>query len=124
MRHSESTFYHQTGWKHIVERSYGHKPYYIFAKDDEKINDNISVFYVINIFYGNKLFSIRFVSYEGVCTIDNTTKNTLLNEAKTFSTESSFDYLDYWNIKENDFDQYSHLLAPSILINGGKGINK
>ena len=31
---STSTFYHQIGWKKVVEKTYKHKPVYLIAKEE------------------------------------------------------------------------------------------
>lgn len=108
MRHPESTFYHQIGWKHIVEGSYGHKPYYIFAKEHDEIKGILPLFSVKNVFFGNKLISVPFAPYGGVCANDDMTKNMLLNAAKVFVTESNLDYLEYRNMKEDDLELISN----------------
>ncbi len=46
LNHPDSTFYHQTGWKRVVEKSYGHKPYYLLAKDDGVIKGVLPLFFM------------------------------------------------------------------------------
>jgi hypothetical protein len=34
MKSDDTTFCHQIGWKKVVEETYRHKPYYLFAESD------------------------------------------------------------------------------------------
>ena len=36
---STSTFYHQIGWKNVVEKTYKHKPTYLIAKEEDEIKE-------------------------------------------------------------------------------------
>ena len=37
MKSKDSTFYHQIGWKNVVEKTYGHKPINLIAKEGDEI---------------------------------------------------------------------------------------
>ncbi len=65
LNHPDSTFYHQTGWKHVVEKSYGHKPYYLLAKEDGVIKGVLPLFFMKSLLFGRKLVSLPFAPYGG-----------------------------------------------------------
>jgi len=36
-RHPNSNIYHLAGWKNVIERTYGHKTYYLMAFDSKNV---------------------------------------------------------------------------------------
>jgi hypothetical protein len=41
LNHSDSTHYHLIGWKDVVEKSFGHKTYYLLATQDHVAPETI-----------------------------------------------------------------------------------
>ena len=35
MENSEATFFHLSGWQEVIERSFGHKTYFLYAENRE-----------------------------------------------------------------------------------------
>ena len=75
------TFYHQLRSVLIklfqslmVEKTYKHKPIYLIAKEEE--------FLMRSLMFGNKLVSMPFAPYGGVCADDETVKKALIEEVK------------------------------------------
>jgi len=63
---NSSTFYHQIGWRNVVEKTYKHKPIYLAAKEEGEIKGVLPMFLMKSIFFGKKLVSVPFVAYGGV----------------------------------------------------------
>ncbi len=61
----DSTFYHQIGWKNVVERSYGYKPYYLIARDGGEIKGILPMFFIKSLLLRRKLVSVPFAPYGG-----------------------------------------------------------
>ena len=40
--HPQSTLYHVSGWKNIIEKTYGHKTYYLMAVNSSQLTDDSS----------------------------------------------------------------------------------
>ncbi|HIC90929.1 MAG TPA: peptidoglycan bridge formation protein FemAB, partial [Syntrophaceae bacterium] len=64
---NSSTFYHMIGWKKVVEKTYGHKPIYLIAKEDGVIKGILPLFLMKSMLFGTKLVSVPFAPYCGVC---------------------------------------------------------
>ena len=62
---NSSTFYHQIGWKNVVEKTYKHKPIYLIAKEDGEIKGVLPLFLMKSMFFVKKLVSIPFAPYGG-----------------------------------------------------------
>ena len=40
--HPRATLYHLSGWKNVIEKTYGHKTYYLMATNSSKLPDGIN----------------------------------------------------------------------------------
>jgi serine/alanine adding enzyme len=98
-----STFYHQIGWRNVVEKTYKHKPIYLIAKEEDEIKGVLPLFLMKSVLFGKKLVSVPFAPYGGVCADNETVKNALVEEAKRITKECGADYLElrYLNLDKN-----------------------
>lgn len=94
LKSDQSTFYHQLGWRNVVEKTYKHKPIYLIAKEESEIKGVLPLFLMKCMFFGKKLVSVPFVPYGGVCADNKTIENALIEEAKRITKEFSADYLE------------------------------
>lgn len=94
LEHPNSTFYHQIGWKNVVEKSYGHKPYYLLAKEDGEIKGVFPLFLMKSMLFGRKLVSVPFAPYGGICADDLEIESVLIEEAKRIVNNNGADYLE------------------------------
>lgn len=101
----DTTFYHQIGWKKVIEETYGHKPYYFFAKnDDGDIVGILPMFLIKNIFFGKRLVSIPFAPYGGVCCKNKDIYIALINDAKRIGNNLDAGFCEFRSLKYNDSD--------------------
>ena len=89
-----STFYHQIGWRNVVEKTYKHKPVYLIAKEEGEIKGVLPLFMMKSLIFGKKLVSVPFAPYGGVCADDRTIENALVAEAERVTKERGADYLE------------------------------
>jgi FemAB-related protein (PEP-CTERM system-associated) len=89
-----STFYHQIGWRNVVEKTYKHKPVYLVAKEEGELKGVLPLFLMRSWFFGKKLVSVPFAPYGGVCADDENAKKTLVEEAKRITKAQGMDYLE------------------------------
>lgn len=94
LNHPESTFYHQIGWKQVVEKSYGHRPYYLLAKEDGNIKGLLPLFLMKNLLFGRKIVSVPFAPYGGVIGENKAIEDLLIKHAVNITNESNADYLE------------------------------
>ena len=95
---NSSTFYHQIGWKNVVEKTYRHKPVYLVAKDNGEIKGVLPLFSMKSVIFGKKLVSVPFASYGGVRADNKTIENALIGEAKRITEDSGAEYLELRDI--------------------------
>ena len=96
-----STFYHQIGWRNVVEKTYKHKPIYLIAKEESEIKGVLPLFLMKSMIFGKKLVSVPFAPYGGVCADNETVENALIDEAKRITKECGADYLELRQFNRN-----------------------
>ena len=97
LKHPYSTFYHQIYWKNIVENSYGHKPYYLFAKDEDEIKGVFPLFLIKNLIFGTKLVSVPFAPYGGAISDNSVIEALLIEYGRKITDETSANYMELRN---------------------------
>jgi FemAB-related protein (PEP-CTERM system-associated) len=66
----DATFFHQSGWKEVIETSFGHTTYYLYAEHDGKITGIFPLVHINSMLFGNTLVSNAFCVYGGIVTND------------------------------------------------------
>jgi len=107
-KHPESTFYHQIGWKHVVEKSYGHKPYYLLARENREIKGVLPLFFMKSLIFGNKLVSLPFASYGGVIADNKTIAKALIEESKRIAEKYNVNYLELRQFDDKETELFSY----------------
>ena len=93
-----STFYHQIGWKNVIEKVYGHKSYYLLAEEEGILKGILPLFIV-----DNKLISLPFAPYGGVCSDYEHIKELLISKAKELIEKENMRYLEIRDL-QNTYD--------------------
>ena len=99
---NSSTFYHQIGWKNVVEKTYKHKPVYLIAKEEGEIKGVLPLFLMKSVIFGKKLASVPFASYGGVCADNEIIAGALIDKAKRIAKEFGADYLELRHLYKNE----------------------
>lgn len=92
-RHPRGTLYHLSGWQEVIQKAYGHRPYYLMALTpscaDESCNKSrertvigvLPMIHMRHFLFGNRLVSIPFFDMGGVVAENEETEKALLTEA-------------------------------------------
>lgn len=91
---NETTFYHQIGWRNVVQRTYKHKPIYLIAEGNNEIKGILPIFHMKSVLFGSKLVSIPFAPYGGVCAESEEAEKLLIEEAKNIVVKDGSGYLE------------------------------
>jgi len=104
--HAKATFFHLSGWKELVEKSFGHTAYYLLAEASGRPSNSDSattscriggifpLFLVKSPFFGRSMVSLPFATYGGVLADDEEVKNALYQAAVTLTKTRALDYLE------------------------------
>ena len=92
-----ATFFHQSGWKEVVERAFGHSTYYLYAEKNGKVTGILPLVHIKSLLFGNALVSNAFCVYGGIVANDESTHQELDKEACRLAEELAVDYLEMRN---------------------------
>ncbi len=93
----DATFFHQSGWKDVIERAFGHKTYFLYAEDDGEIKGILPLVHIKSLLFGNSLISTAFCVYGGIVATDESTALALDKEACRLAKELGVDCLEMRN---------------------------
>jgi len=132
-----STLYHLSGWKNIIEKTYGHKTYYLMANkhnskletrnskqknsyelDSNRVVGILPLVHLKHFLFGNSLISIPFFDLGGILADDNETEKALLSEAIKLAQElkaANIELRHIYPVKFSEKDNLSWLTRNSQL---------
>ncbi len=77
-----ATAYHQLGWKHVIETSFGHRTHYLLSEDTKgRIDGIFPMVQLKSLLFGNFFVSLPYFNYGGICTDRRKLSGPLLQEA-------------------------------------------
>jgi serine/alanine adding enzyme len=80
-RSVNSTIYHMTGWKSVIEETFRHTFDYVVAVDGEEIRGVLPLVHIRSRLFGNYMVSLPYFNYGGPCAEDTDAEEGLLQEA-------------------------------------------
>ncbi len=101
MRHPEGTFFHLSAWKEMVERSFGHKSYYLIAEEEKGISREIVGLFPLvtikSILFGKSVVSLPFATYGGILADNEDGEQALYEKGIALTKEQNLDYMEIRN---------------------------
>jgi FemAB-related protein (PEP-CTERM system-associated) len=88
------TFFHQLGWRWLVERVFGHRAHYLLARRGEAITGVLPLFEMKSLLFGHSLVSIPFAIGGGVAADDPEAAAGLVRRARELAERLRVDYLE------------------------------
>ena len=95
----EATFFHQAGWKTVIERSFKHKTHFLYAEDGGQIVGILPLAHIKSLLFGNALTSLPFCVYGGIATDNEAAREALDKAACDLAQELGVDHLEMRNIE-------------------------
>lgn len=95
--HPHGSFFHQLGWKRVMEKTYGYEPYYFLAKRGERVTGIAPAFLVSSWMTGRCLISIPFAVYGGICAEDDSSRQALVGHLERLASDLDVEYLEFRN---------------------------
>lgn len=62
---SEATFFHRASWKHVIERTFGHRTHYLYAERAGAFEGVLPLVHIKSVIFGDSLISVGFCVYGG-----------------------------------------------------------
>ncbi len=74
--------YHLTGWRDVIEKSFGHRTYYLFSEDrNGRLNGVLPLVHLKSAVFGNFMVSLPYFNYGGICAESDEAATELLGKA-------------------------------------------
>lgn len=89
-----ASFFHLTGWKRVIEKTFGYKASYFYCERDGKITGIAPLFDFSNWLVGHCLISSPLAAYGGIVAEDTASEQVLLNHLKNMAHSSRVGYLE------------------------------
>jgi len=81
MKSAASSCYHLACWKDVIEESFGHRTYYLFAEDHDEVTGILPLVHLRSAIFGNFIVSLPYFNYGGVCADDSFISDQLIEKA-------------------------------------------
>jgi FemAB-related protein (PEP-CTERM system-associated) len=89
-----STFFHQTGWRKVVEDIFRHEPHYVVAEQGGRWVGLLPMFLTKSPFLGTNLVSVPYAVYGGMLVEGREAADALVQYAETFGKRAGIGYLE------------------------------
>jgi FemAB-related protein (PEP-CTERM system-associated) len=116
-----ATFFHQLGWRWLVERVFGHRAHYLLARQGERITGVLPMFELKSRLFGHSLVSIPFAIGGGIAADDPDTEQLLLDQARRLADDRGVDYLELRSEKPVSDDLLTKDLYVTFRADLGEG---
>lgn len=94
LRSGHTTAYHLTAWKDIIEEVFGHKAYYLMAKENGNIAGILPLVFMKSLLFGRFLVSLPFFNYGGICAKSSDIEQALLAEAIVLARREAASHIE------------------------------
>jgi FemAB-related protein (PEP-CTERM system-associated) len=95
LAHPQATFFHRSGWLRVIERSFGHACFFLYAERDGVIEGVLPLAQIKSRLFGHSVASLPFAVYGGVATLSDEAAAALEAEAERIARELGAEHLEY-----------------------------
>ena len=107
--HPKGTFFHLSGWKEVVEKSFGHRSCYLLDESSGAPSDSAAegpkarilgvfpLFSIKSLLFGRSMVSLPFATYGGILADNEKIEQALYEKAVALTREKHLDYLEIRN---------------------------
>jgi serine/alanine adding enzyme len=99
--HPQATLYHLFSWKTVIEKTYGHKTYYMAAFNNNCLTGILPLTHLKHFIFGNSLISIPFFDMGGILADNEETEKVLFFEAIKLAEFLKTDTIELRHINSN-----------------------
>src|SRR5262245_54989574 len=76
-RMAAGTFFHLSGWKRVIEKTFGHQTFYLLARRGAEVTGVLPLTQVKSVLFGNSLISNAFCVHGGIIASDEASSDAL-----------------------------------------------
>ena len=93
--HPDSCNYHQYGWRKVVEKSFGHRTFYLASRDrNNKLCGILPQVHMKSRLFGSFMVSLPFFNYGGLLCREEHAASLLLDTSRNLLGETGADYVE------------------------------
>ena len=104
--HPYGSFFHQTAWKRVMEKTYRYEPYYFYAQSGGRITGVAPAFLTTGWVTGRCLISLPFAVYGGICASDPESERLLIARLEQVAEEKRVQHVELRDRKGQIRDGY------------------
>jgi serine/alanine adding enzyme len=86
--------YHHWSWRKVIEDTYGHRPLYLAAMEDGRVEGVLPLFRIKSLLFGSSLVSVPFSSYGGILASNTEVRERLGEEAVRLARETGARHIE------------------------------
>jgi len=94
LAHQSSCAYHQTGWKTVIEQSFGHPTRYFQAIERGRIVGVLPLVVMKSLLFGRFVISLPYFNYGGIVADHRDAEEALLDAARNLATTEAVTHLE------------------------------
>lgn len=117
IRNEKSCFFHQIDYKKVVESSFGHKAYYLYALRDSNVIGVLPLFMIKSLLFNSCLVSLPFVDYGGICADDMYSEKALFEKAIEVAKRGKAQYIELRHEYNNSLNLPTNLSKINVVLN-------
>jgi FemAB-related protein (PEP-CTERM system-associated) len=91
----DATFFHRSGWQHVIENNFGHPTWFLYAESGGSIQAILPLAQVNSLLFGNTLCSLPFCVYGGIAATDPNAADAVDQAAQALAKRLGVDHLEY-----------------------------
>ena len=91
-------------WKGIIEKTFGHKGYYLYAWRNGKITGILPLIHLKSRLFGNFLISMPFLNYGGILADTEQDETLLLAEATKIAQQLKTEFIELRHVARHELD--------------------
>lgn len=125
LRSASSSCYHQIAWRDVIERSFGHRTFYLLSEADSGAVDGVlPLIQLKSRMFGNFLVSLPYFNYGGVCAASEDARQKLLTEAKLLAIETNAEHIELRHTEHlySDLSVKTSKVAMRLTLPGDAGL--
>lgn len=103
-RAETATFFHLSGWRSVIEQSFGHQAYYLYAQRAGQMVGVLPLVHIASRWFGNALISNAFCVYGGIVADDQAAYAALCAAARQLAGELGVEHLELRNRQQQHPD--------------------
>jgi FemAB-related protein (PEP-CTERM system-associated) len=92
--HPRASFFHLTGWKRVLEKTFGYQARYFYCERQGKITGIAPLFDFSSWLVGRCLVSVPLATYGGIVAKDEESEQALLDHSISMARSTPVDYLE------------------------------